>query len=309
MAIINHTKDLSSIVIKDQIYFVFGNLDIVDEAERVNHSFKVFNDYFKNIGEEPPEVVVNWYDCKENDWVLTHDLRIIQVLKYIPAPSKTSYNKAIIRTCVGTFAINKDNFFDSDFELHKDRYRISSSNKTYVEKIFTRKDNTKNEDLYCKLISKGESPKNAYMKSFRTSNKDYAHAMSNMLSRQERIQNKVSDEIEKILEQEGVSKSYIINAYKQLIDDGLLDLKNCSGSVRAALKDLADMSAMMPDKNKQSQMSKGAFQEIGEDRLAEIEEAEVIPDIEKERQEEIKEEEIEPPHAAKIGVHGRELLS
>lgn len=311
MAIINHTKDLSSIVIKGQLYLVFGNLDIVDESERVNHSFKVFYEYFKTINEPAPEVVVDWYDCKEDDWVLTHDLRIIQILKYIPAPSKTSYNKAIIRTCVGTFAINNDNFFDSDFELHKDRYRISSSSKSYVEKMFTRKENTKKEDLYCELVAKGDKPENAYMKSFRTSNKNYAKAMSGMLSRQERIHSKVSDEVEKILEEEGVSKRYIVQRYKELIDDGLLNLKDCSGSVRAALKDLADMSAMMPDKNKNSQMTKGVFEEISEDKLSEIEEAEIVPDhikeIEKTEQEQ--EQEIEPPHSARIGVNGRDLLS
>jgi hypothetical protein len=274
MAEVKEFDNHSTIQIRKDVYFVFGNLQKGDDPiDKIKNSFKSFNKYFESIGEEKPEVNMNWKTGQKDQWVLSDDYRILQILKRTENKKENSYNKAIIRTCVATFAVNDSTFFDTDFELHPDRYRISNSNINNDVRIASRENPTANEILFSKYVAKGEEPKKAYMRTYSTENEKYAADMSRILMRQERIHENVSEEVERLLKDEGVSKRYIIQQYKQLIDEGLLNIKDCSGSVRAALKDLADMSAMMPEKNKSS-ASQGALKAITSDKLKEVEQAE-----------------------------------
>lgn len=271
MAIIKNEHDFSTIQIKKDIHFVFGSLEFDgNKIEKIKHSLSAFNRFYETLKEEKPTVVMDWKEGQKDDWVLSDDYRIVQILTRIENKTRRLYNKAVIRTCVGTFAVNEKTFFDTDFELHPDRYRISNKNKQNVERIVSRKEPTGSERAFANKVAMGIKPVDAYMQTFPTKNKEYAKDMTKMLLKQERIHSTVSAEVEKLLEEEGVSKRYIIQQYKSLIDDGLLDLKNCSGSVRAALKDLADMSAMMPSKSSQSASTKGVF-EVADDELELIE--------------------------------------
>jgi hypothetical protein len=275
MAIINHLEKMSTIQIKKEIHMVFGNLFVGETPiEKIKFSIDAFKEYFAVLGEDAPNVVMNWKLGQEGDWVLSDDYRIVQILRRKDHDYDKSYNKAIIRTCVGTFAINEKAYFDTDFEQHPDRYRVSNKQKEFVDRIKEREHLTTAEAAFCRRVASGQDKVNAYMKSFSTKDVIRANNMSNILVRQERIQQQVVSDVERILERQGVTKDYIIQKYKELIDDGLLDLKNCSGSVRAALKDLADMSAMMPSKNVQSSQSKGVFEEFSDDMLDRIEAAE-----------------------------------
>lgn len=265
--IINH-KTHSTIQVTDKLHFVFGSLE-TNESERLMQSFQAMEKYFEVIGEEKPEVQMNWKKGIIGDWVLSDDLRIIQILHRIEN-KPTAFNKAIIRTCVGTFAVNDVTYFDTDFEMHPDRYRINANPQDHTQKLYEREDLTSKEQLFARRMAMGDDPTKAYMRSFPTEDQGYANNMSKILLRQERIGNAINDEVEQLLADEGVSKRYIIQKYKELVDDGILDLKNCAPSVRAALRDLADMSAMMPSKTKQS-ATRGALEEINDERLAQIE--------------------------------------
>ena len=271
MAVINNEKNFSTIQIKKDIHFVFGSLEFEGKnIEKIKNSLTAFNKFFETLGEERPIVNMDWRTGQKDEWVLSDDFRIVQILNRIENKGIRTYNKAVIRTCVGTFAVNEKTFFDTDFELHPDRYRISTKNKQNYERVITRKEATANEKNFAKRVAVGTDPTQAYMQTFNTNNKDYAKEMSRTLLKQERVHSTISREVEQILEDEGVSKRYIIQQYKELIDQGLLNIKDCSGSVRAALKDLADMSAMMPSKNTQSASTRGVF-EIDDDELAQIE--------------------------------------
>lgn len=273
MAVIKNHESHSTIQIRKDIYFVFGNLEYDGtDIEKLKFSIKQFNRYFDVLGEEKPIFKMNWKNGREGDWVVSDDMRIIQILKYTPSEDPSNYNKALIRTCVGTFAVNDSTFFDTDFELHPDRYRVSSHKKENYERVISRENLTTNEEQFASRIAKGMQPKDAYMEVFPTKSKRYARDMSNILMRQERVNKKISSEVDQILQQEGVSKQYIIRKYKQLIDEGLMDLKHCSSSVRAALNDLVQISAMNPEENKQT--AQGALHSIGDDEILAIEEAE-----------------------------------
>lgn len=274
MAEIKDFSNHSTIQIRKDIHFVFGSLSNGGTpVEKIKASISEFRKYYEAIGEDAPNVEMLWKNAKEGDWVISDDYRVIQILKRTENKVKGAYNKAVIRSCVGTFAVNKGTFFDTDFKLHKDRYRISTTGQEVAERMITRENATTNEITFAKRVAKGDTPPKAYMRTFSTKNESYAKDMSRLLMKQERVQNNISSEIEQLLEREGVSKTYIIQKYKELIDDGMLDLKNCSGSVRAALSDLVNIAGMKPEKTTSSQ-SMGVLQEVEDDLLDEIQDVE-----------------------------------
>lgn len=295
MAVIKNFKNHSTIQIKKDIHFVFGNLDDgLSPVEKIKSAISEFKKYYELLEMEAPEVVMAWRSAEEGDWVVSDDYRVVQILKKTLNDKPKAYNKAIIRTCVGTFAVNPKTFFDTDFEMHPDRYRVSNTGKDVTERLIERENATHNEKIFANRIAKGDDAQTAYMKTFPTKNKAYAKDMSNILLRQERIQKNISSEIEQILEEEGVSKRYIIQEYKRLIDDGMLDLKNCSGSVRAALNDLVDIAGMKPDKTKSSQ-SMGVLHEVEDDLIGEVQEAEFNVIENGKKEEEFKQEFLQEP--------------
>jgi hypothetical protein len=277
MAVINNHKTHSTIQIRKDIYFVFGSLEMEGEAmEKIKFAIDEMRNYFSLIGEPAPDVQMNWRTAQEGEWVVSDDHRVIQILKRTENKSEKTpnpYNKAIIRTCVGTFAVNPKTFFDTDFELHEDRYRVSNTGKESIERMVDREKATNNEILFAKRVAQGEDVKNAYMNTFPTSSESYAKEMSKILLRQERIQKSISSEVEQILEEEGVTKRYIIQRYRDLINDGMADLRYCSGSVVRALDSLVDISGMKPDKTKSSQ-SMGVLHKVEDDLLDEVENVE-----------------------------------
>jgi hypothetical protein len=299
MAVIKNHKNHSTIQIKKDIHFVFGSLDSDGSpVEKIKSAINEFKKYHETIDEEAPEVVMAWRSADEGDWVVSDDFRVIQILKKTENKTKNAYNTAIIRTCVGTFAVNPKTFFDTDFELHPDRYRVSNTGKEAIERISERDEMTNNERIFAERVAKGEDAKKAYMKTFTTNNERYASDMSKVLLRQERIQKNISSEIESLLKEEGVSKRYIIRQYKQLVDDGMADLRYCSGSVVRALDSLVDISGMKPDKTTSSQ-SMGVLQEVEDDRLSQIEEAENFV-LEDKKDDEFEQEYLESPKESSI---------
>lgn len=276
MAKITNTEKYSSILVGNKLHFVFGNINMeADISEKIKFSIDAMRECFELLNIPAPNVNFNWKTAIEGEWVLSDDYRVVEILKRTENPVDNAYNKAIVRTCVGTFAVNKLSWMDTDFDEHPDRYRVSSVPRNHIDKVKTRDTITKKEVLFAKYVAKGYKPNVAYSKVYNSKNDVYVKQMANTLVTQERVQSVVNDEVSKILEEQGVNKEYIIQSYKQLIDDGLLDLKNCAPSVRSALKDLADMSGMSAQKNKSIE-SKGALREIDDDMLSQIEEAEVL---------------------------------
>ena len=280
MAIINHSKALSSIQIKNDTHFIFGNLDpSMKEKEKLKLAIKSFNTYFKAIGQEKPEVLFNWRKVsEEGQWVLTDDLRIMQVLKLTLKGTRTdssaSYNKGVVRFCNATFPINEGVFLDSELYEERDRYRITNKNVEYDKRLKERDKPTFKEERFVSYVAHGKDPAEAYMKSFSTKNKDYAKMSGNRLLSQERIRESVNSKVENLMDEEGVSKRYILQSYKDLIDQGLMNIEDCGSAVRGALQDLSKMQAMFPEKNTERDNVSGVFEEIPDAEIEEIENTE-----------------------------------
>ena len=275
MAIIKNYEDHSTIQVRNDVHFVFGSLSYQGkDLEKMKRAIDKFKAYFETIEEEVPVINMSWKNAQEGQWTLSDDFRIIQILKRTESKHENSYNKAIIRTCVGTFAINDGTVFDTDFDNHPDRYRVSNKVIDHHVKIVERKEMTAPEGMFASSIARGVDSTKAYMRFFPTENEKYAKDMSRFLMKQERIKRSVSDEMESLMNETGVTKEYILESYKTLIDDGLMKLKDCAPAVRSALKDMAEMQSMMPDKTKQSAQGNGVFDEIDDDYINRIEAAE-----------------------------------
>lgn len=276
MADITNTKNFSYIIVKKKYHMIFGTLEDVPYEEKIRIALYEFKKYHEKINETNYKIYLRWREAQENDWCFSDDLRIVQVLlrnNNGPKSDTTrSFNKGYIRTCVGVFPINPTAFMDTRFELHPNRYSIGQSVKYFTERIALRQKLTAREEMFCIYVANGMDLAKAYKKAYQTNNIFYASMAATRLLQQERIQSAISEEVEDILTQEGVSKSYIVQKYKKLIDDGLMDLKNCSSSVRAALRDLSEISSMFPSKTTQKQTIQSVFEEIPDDRLNAIRE-------------------------------------
>lgn len=279
MAVITNKDEFSSIEIKGDIHFIFGSLsDNLSEDEKLKIAITGFNRYFDSLGIEKPSIVWDWRKVeKEGQWILSDDFRLLEVLKLTLGGTRTdssaSYNKGVIRTCNATFPINPSVFLDSQLYDERDRYRISTKNIDFDHKLKQRQKITFREERFVNYVSNGKEPHKAYIRSFKTDNEDYAKMSANRLLSQERISSMVSSKVEKLMEEEGVSKRYILESYKRLVDQGLMDLENNSSAVRSALKDLAEMQAMFPGKNTEKS-TVGVFEEISDAEVEEIEEVE-----------------------------------
>lgn len=281
MAVITNKDNFSSIQIKKDIHFIFGSLnDELDDNEKIKIAITGFNNYFESIGlgDEKPEIIWDWREVKkEGQWILSDDMRLMEVLKLTLGGTRTDssacYNKGVIRTCNATFPINPSVFLDSRVYDERDRYRISNKNMEFDHKLRERKKPTYREERFVSFVAHGKEPFEAYMKSFKTENEDYAKMSANRLLSQERVSSLVSKKVEDLMEEEGVSKRYILQSYKNLIDNGLADLENNSSAVRGALQDLSKMQAMFPEKNTQKS-TMGVLEEIDDAEIEEIEEVE-----------------------------------
>ena len=116
------------------------------------------------------EIVKDWRESEEGDWVLSDDSRIIQILKKAPInhPQNRKNYKYVThycRTVVGSFLCHKKVFMDTSFENHPNRYTFSKADTSEINKrIHTRKSPTKKEKIFATNIAVGMGAVKSYMK-------------------------------------------------------------------------------------------------------------------------------------------------
>nr|MBC8555865.1 terminase small subunit [Candidatus Brocadiales bacterium] len=103
------------------------------------------------------------------------------------------------------------------------------------------------EFLFAMYIAKGEGVADAYMKAYTTKNPTYAEFKGVQMLKKEKIKKMVKEEIQKILNDEGVTHTYLIQRYKQIAD--LADRDN---DKLKALGDLSKISGLF-DTDKKSE--------------------------------------------------------
>lgn len=137
----------------------------------------------------PDEVItVKWRDGTEDDWVFTDTGEIAQVLKRSTIHSQTDGRpQTYVRTPIGTFLTESASFMDGVFR--ENLYSFSGNPPR------DRAQATRRERLFALYISTGASPADAYMRSFRTNNREYATRRAFFILRSDRVKQAIYEEI------------------------------------------------------------------------------------------------------------------
>jgi hypothetical protein len=169
---------------------------------------------------EPDEVPIDikpvaaWQEAKIGDWVVADDGCVIQVLR--------RYGK-IIGTCTGSYTASTG----MDTEKTGDIYSISG--KTWEVRTKERKTPTYNEIIFASFVNSGDEPVEAYLKVYKTKNKEKAKARAILLVKQKRIQNLMREELKLSFGKSAIDLDWLISSAKDLVDGG----KNDSDRINA----------------------------------------------------------------------------
>ena len=189
--------------------------------------------------------LVNWRVGEQGDWVLTDDDCIVQILKK-GVLKDVSKNREYVRTICGTFLLDATKKMFG--EIAENIYTFSGNNG--YQKFYKRNKYTSREMMFVRYMASGKDAVNSYLDSYQTNNPQYAAKKSAQLLKTERVQTMIKEEIKKILEEEGVTASYIIERMKTIAD--LAEQDNVK---LRSLESLAKIAGLFDNEKKQEQLT------------------------------------------------------
>ncbi len=164
------------------------------------------------------DLVKDWRESHEEDWILTDDGQVCQVLKRgvlrNNKAGKTYSN--YIRTAIGSFVCRKN--IKIEGELRKNIYTLGKGDKTAYEIRRDRKKPTKREFLFAKYVAKGDDMVDAFLRVYPSQSRDYAKQESQILMNTKRIRNLIREEIDKIMNEAEITPLYILEKMKGIIE-------------------------------------------------------------------------------------------
>mgnify|MGYP003133603887 CR=1 FL=1 len=184
----------------------------------------IYDDVSEFKGEHKnTEVIENWREAGEGDWVRSDDGRIIQLLRVSamthPNDSKGyKWCKGYVRTVVGTFINNKKSIMDTDFSQHPNRYTFSKTIKHTNNRVNQREHPTKNEKLFSVNVVSGMGAVKSYMDAFKEKSSEKAKKKALVLLKQERIMGEIEKGVLEVAKKLGIDHEYILARLKRLSD-------------------------------------------------------------------------------------------
>ena len=183
------------------------------------------------------ELRENWRDAEEGEWALSDDGQVFTILKRAVMFSN-QYNKETnyIRTLLGTAFVVENAKLEG--EPPKDIY------------TFTRRKNSKyitaREKLFAKMVAMGRDATDAYLTVYKTKNRRYALTRSKILLRQKRIRTLINKEVEELMDDLGITKTYLLENAKSVVDKA--DVRD--GDKLRALETLMKISGLLSTEKK-----------------------------------------------------------
>jgi len=224
--------------------------------EVLYQSVDEFRDFYPDI-----ELVSEWRDSQEGDFVITDDLQVCKILKRSTMKTAKGAPVDYVRTILGTFLTHDS----TDMGGIPPKNIYSFANNKFCKSL--RKDRekpTNKEFVFAKYIAKGMNPTDAYLRVFPTNKRPYAKETARGLMKTERIQKLVTEEIEAILSEIGASKQYLLEMTKNVVDNN--DGKD-SDKLRA-IELLMKIAGMFPNEKKTESLT--VFQGFSEEQLKRI---------------------------------------
>ena len=208
----------------------------------MHYLFESEEEFHAHIPDNPP--IVYWREGEEGDWVYTDDKHICQILKKSKLNANYS-NSILVRTVCGTYNLKRKN--EMLGEIPENIYSLSGKARKYGESEIT----SKKEKIFARYLAQGDKPITAFNKAFdKSSSEDYKKKRIAELLTSERVSKMVSKEIESALEEEGVSKSWLISRFKDIAD-----LAERDGDKLRSLESLAKISGIYEHENAREQLT------------------------------------------------------
>ena len=180
---------------------------------------KVEHKVYEDLSEIPEGIqyLKDWRQGEIGDWVLADDGCIIQVLRKSSMMKKKGKSRIVytIGTCTGTF-VNRD-IVKMDTEKRDNIYNLSG--KKPKDSLKNRTELTSNESLFAHHLTKGLSPEDAYIKSFRTKSRKYAKIQGGILVKTSRIRKAMKEELKPVLQSLGISPELVLQGIRDIATD------------------------------------------------------------------------------------------
>ena len=180
---------------------------------------KIDHHVYESLDELPEDLVYlkDWRKAETGDWVLADDGCIIQVLR----KNSMARSRGKVRvdntlgTCTGTFKVK--HHLSMNTVKREDIYTLSG--KRPLKRMMDDKKINSNEILFAQNITRGLSPEDAYIKSFRTKNHKYAKIQAGILVKSERIRKAMKEELKPVLVALGIEPELVLGGIKDIATD------------------------------------------------------------------------------------------
>ena len=206
---------------------------------------------YKAFGNDD-EVLSSWRKGNEGDWVYTDDGYICQILKKSQV-SHPGYKtpRTMIRTVCGSFICEqKSHKILGDKGVVENIYTFSGNSKAKISYVKDRK-MINREFLFARYVASGENALTAYKKAYpMAKNENYIKKKSNFLLQKEEIRSMVKEEIQKILNEEGVTPEWIIGKYRDIVA-----LSDSDSNKLRSLESLTKIAGLFDTEKKQEQLT------------------------------------------------------
>ena len=180
---------------------------------------KIEHHVYEDLSELPEDLVYlkDWRQAEVGDWMLADDGCIIQVLRKnaLARHTKKIQHEYTIGTCTGTFIVRPAVKMDTN--RRKSIYSLSG--KTNLQSTRDRKKVTLNETLFAQHLTRGVSPEDAYLKVYRTNNKNYAKLQAGILVKSERIRKVMKEELKPVLVALGIEPELVLGGIRDIATD------------------------------------------------------------------------------------------
>jgi hypothetical protein len=193
----------------------------------------------------------NWRKAKEDEWVVTDDSNVCQILKCYDL--KINMSKKVtrcVRTVLGTFRVDNMNAkLLGEDGIAENIYTFSRTYKAYKE---YQKDGLKpKEFVFARYVAEGMEITQAYKKVFKKSkSSEYIANSAKQLMKKDEVKTMVKEEIKKTLQEEGITPDWILSRYKDIAELAEKD----SDKLRS-LESLSKISGLFDTDTKQEQLT------------------------------------------------------
>lgn len=218
-------------------------------------------------------LIQDWRSGKTNDWVLTDDDNVVQILKMYDI--KIQGSKRItqcIRCVLGTYRIDNMNAKLLGSEgIAQNIYTFSRTYKAYNE---YRKAGLKpKEFVFARYVAEGMEITQAYKKVFKKSkSSEHIANSAKQLMKKDEVKKMVKEEIKKVLQDEGITPDWILSRYKDIAE-----LADKDADKLRSLESLSKIAGLFNTDTKQEQLTVWAgFSEEQMEALKSGEKAELI---------------------------------